>query len=260
MPSVRSRCDSLALFLTGATADGGAQANPNLALGHFRSSTRGGGLGFYLKTAIAGITIDFVSAANGIGPASLHVAGPDSLNWSPPGNTAPGQAVTILAGNSAIVEGPTPDQYCSVTRTSPDPLAGSALLELRDVFNEVIGQADGTLPQGKTYRCICLKNGGTQTLKNVLIWIAHQDNPIRIALELPSAQPSGFFQTIANETTSPAAVTFVSPTSSVDPHVISVAKMLPNEQIAIWIERDLTAAAANPQRKTELAWSFTAIG
>lgn len=247
------------MYLTGAGSDGGAQAVPASSLGGFRSSTRAGGLPFYLNSLIAEVSIDFVSGANGIGTGTLHVTDNDSLAWAPPGQSA-GASVTVLPSTSAILEGADPDQFVSVTRTGSDPLSGFAVLQILDSFNEVIGQSDGTLPQGKTYRCICLKNGPTQQLANLKIWIAQADNPIQIALENPSAQPSGSFQTIANQSTAPTAVTFVSPTGPTDPNVIAVASLPPNNQIGLWIARDLTSAPASPKRETSIAWQFTAIG
>lgn len=247
------------MFLTGAIADGGAQAVPASSLGGFRSSTRAGGLPFYLNSLIAGLSIDFVAAANGIGSGTLHVVDDDSLAWAPPGG-AYGAAVTILPASSAIIEGTYPDRFISVTRNATQPLAGFAALQILDSYNEVIGQSDGTLPEAKTYRCICLKNGPTQQLTNLKIWIAHADNPIQIALENPSAQPSGSFQTIANQSTAPVGVTFVAPTSPTDPAVITIANLPANNQIGLWIARDLTSAQASPQYETSIAWQFTAVG
>jgi len=40
MPAEKTRCDSLALYFTGASSDGGAQTDPDVSLGNYRSSTR----------------------------------------------------------------------------------------------------------------------------------------------------------------------------------------------------------------------------
>ncbi len=45
MAEIYTAADAIRLYLTGAASDGGAQSNPHLSLGKYRSSTRLDSLG-----------------------------------------------------------------------------------------------------------------------------------------------------------------------------------------------------------------------
>lgn len=255
-----TRSDSLRLYLSGAAGDGGAQADPALSLGHYRSSAPAGSATF-IPPDLAGVQVLFVSQACGPGAGALAAADPDSLAWAAPGDDA-GPAVTVASGQTVLLESAAgPDTFVLVTRTAPDPLVGHATVQLLEHFNEAVGQANASLPApSKTYRCLFLKNGPTQIVRGLKIWLAAADNPVRIALETPGSQPAGFVQTIASETAAPAGLSFAAPVSSIDVNVLTVALLRPNEQVGLWIERDVHAAAATPQAQTAIAWSYQAVG
>lgn len=66
---------------------------------------------------------------------------------------------------------------------------------------------------------------------------------LRLAFEEPSSQPSGFVQTIANESTSPTGRTWVHPVSDSDSAALSRLALQSNQQIGLWLHRKVIAAA-----------------
>ena len=291
MPDELTHADSLRLFLTGAASDGGAQADPDLSLGNYRSSTEVVMLSHTVATPISNVTIDYISGANGPGIGSIIAVSVDTLAYSGPGGSQ-GAAVTILNGETKILEdGTSANSYVRVTRTSAAILAGTATLTIVENLNNVIGfdniSSAEALAGDDEYRFFCIKNSSATEVESVFVWIKtlgtqrisgttqlgaagagtialaagnFDDWPdsgwchikdsggsireivyyssrtstvltvpatgrarlgtsagagagtdtvdavpgIRIAKEAPSAQPAGFFQTIANEDTAPA--------------------------------------------------------
>ncbi len=256
MPPINQRADSLRIYLTGAASDGAAQSDPALSLGNYRSATQAGSLGYLLTRAIPGVRIDFIAAANGTGDGTLAAVG-GQLSWTAP-NGSGGGMVTIANGASAILEsGSAPQKFIRVARTSANELQGNATVSITDVYNDVIGQSNKETGDGKTYRLICFK-AGVSVVQNLKVWIDPDTDNVRIASESPSAQPSGYFQTIADETTAPTAVSFVTPDSAV--HVDALTATLhPGEMLGVWVERDVPGAAT-PRIESILRWSFTAVG
>jgi hypothetical protein len=255
----RTRCDSIALYLSGAASAGGVQADPDLALGGYRSSTRCGGLSFLISSPIRGVRIDFVSGANGVGTGSLQAVSEDSLGWTPPGG-ARGDAVTVLDGQQVMIEGADPTQFIIVTRTSGDDLQGAAALKLLPAYNNVLGQSDKALPSaGATYRAIVFKNGPTQTVRNLKVWIGDVTDGVQIGLDDSAAQPDGLFETVGDENTGPTGFAFVAPDSESHPDVLSVSMLRPNEHVAVWIERSLSLAEASARSELGIRWSYTVI-
>lgn len=255
----RSRADAIAAFLSGAGSAGGAQADPDLSLGNFRSSSRAGSLGHLLTGVLHGVRVDFAAGANGAGTGSLEATDVSSLRWTPPGGT-PGGAVAIADGEQKLLEGSDPSKFVLVTRTSADDLSGVAGVELVPVFNDVIAQADQGPSKPVQYRLVVLKNGPHQAVRALRVWLGDCTHVVAIALEQPASQPDGAFQTVASATTAPTGVTFVSPTSAVHADAIAVGTLNPNDQVGIWIRRDATAAVATPRAELGIAFSYTAVG
>src|SRR4051812_37429689 len=110
MPDQKTRADSLRLYLTGAASNGGAQTDHNAAFGNYRSATEVAVLGATVTSPISNITINYVAGANSTGTGSLTATGSDTLAWTPPGGTQ-GSAVTILNGETKIVEGGDTNRY-----------------------------------------------------------------------------------------------------------------------------------------------------
>lgn len=175
MPDQKTHADSIRLYLTGAASQGAAQADPNLSLGGFRSSSEITHLAYSVSSPIANLTIDFLAGANGTGTGTITVTGSDTLTWTPPGGSA-GPAVTILNGETKILEAAgAPEKFIRISRTSADALTGTATLTLTDQFNNVIGMdnvSSAEAAAGDTeYRAIMLKNEADTEVKNVKIYI-----------------------------------------------------------------------------------------
>jgi len=176
MADQKTRADSIRMYLTGAGSDGGAQTDPDAALGDYRSSTLVVPLSVSIASAIANITVDAIAGANGTGAGSLIAASGDTLTWTPPGGSV-GTAVTILNGETKIIEGADKSKFIRVSRTSATGLTGTATLTLTNQYNGVIGMdnvssAEATAGDDE-YRCFCVKNEhASVTVGSVLAWIA----------------------------------------------------------------------------------------
>lgn len=155
--------DALRVYGSGAASDGGAQADPDLNLGGFRSSTEcqpyavfGGMLGIVIERASGGMLT---------GEGILESDGTGRLRWTEPGSSTPGDwkfvganAVTVLSG----VEG------LRVRRTGGIPPAGAKSIRILDQYNNAFGQDNASNAEraaGNTqYRAFFLKNEGIATL------------------------------------------------------------------------------------------------
>jgi len=327
MASVMTHADSIREYLTGASSHFGAQSNSDLSLGNHQSSTEIGGMSFNVSSPIANISVDFASAANSTGAGTLTVTGSDMLKWTPPGG-GQGNDVTILNGESKVVEGTDLNMYVRISRTSATALTGTATVTISEPVNNVFGFDNVSAAEaaaGDTeYRAACIENVssvavtsvkvklktlGTQQVSGVTqlpasgagtivtagsfsTWPnqgyamvktsggsvresiyytsrtataltvpaagralqgtsaaagAASDTvdaipSIAIAKEAPSSQPSGSFQTIANESTAPTAVTFSQPLT--DTEAISIGTLNPGEIQAVWMRRVMPAGSA----------------
>ena len=175
MPDEKTRADSVRAYLTGAASDGGAQSDPNLSLGNYRSSTPLVSLDNVITSPIANVTVDHVSGSNGEGVGTITAATVNTLTWTPPGGTA-GAAVTIANGETKILEGfGAPGKFVRVTRTSAVDLAGAATCTLTYKFNDLIGFDDTSAAEAAAgdveYRALMLKNEASAAVKNVTVYI-----------------------------------------------------------------------------------------
>lgn len=339
MPVENTRGDLVRLYLSGAASDGGAQADPQAALGNYRSSTEFDGLGAIMRSIIPGLRIDHVAHGNGIGVATLHADGP--VAWTPPGGTR-GPYVTIANGQTRVLHGlGDPGAYVRVTQTRAIGLDGSATVDVVDIVHGLWDLVTNTeRAAGDTeYRCIVFKCGAGGSALDLRFWLAllgtaqvvnssgyaasgavtvtckdtYEDWPesgyvenedtgevlyyssrtdtaltvpaggrdvwtdvaggaagseddalrplpgLRIALEAPSAQPAGFFQTIADEDTAPTGLTFKHPTSAADADARTLDKLAPGHIGGLWIERKVPAGAVGTYRAdTEVAYQYLA--
>jgi len=175
MPDEKTHADAVRLYLTGAASDGGAQADPDLALGKYRSSTEVTHLSQSVASPIANITIAFAAGENGTGAGSLTASGVDELKWTPPGGSQ-GAGVTIANGETKIVEGGTTvSKYLRVTRTSTDDLTGTATVTLAESINNLIGYDDVSSAEASAgdteYRCMCFKNESANDVTVLKVWL-----------------------------------------------------------------------------------------
>ena len=175
MASEKTRADSIRFYLTGASSDGGAQTDPNAALGNFRSSTLMTFHDAVVTNPISNITIDHISGANAEGAGTITAKTTGSLAWTPPGGTE-GPEVAIANGETKILEGGgAPEQFVRVTRTDALDLTGAATLTLTYTYNDVIGFDDVSAAESAAgdveYRAAMIKNESASTVQNVIAYI-----------------------------------------------------------------------------------------
>ena len=169
------RADAIHWFLTGATADGGTQSDPDLSLGNYRSSTRAEWLGHILYQPIANLQVDFVGPGNGSGQGSIVAVSADSIRWTAPGGS-PGPTVTINNGETKMLESYDDlEAYIVVSRTSAVDLAGSTTVKLVRQFNNLVGMSNVTSAEASAgvekVRCLCIKNMASRTVYDMRVWI-----------------------------------------------------------------------------------------
>ena len=83
---------------------------------------------------------------------------------------------------------------------------------------------------------------------------------LRLALEAPSAQPSGFVQTIADEDTAPTGRTWKHGTSAADADALEVPALSAGQIYGLWMaRRTVAAAAAVAVADTYVRWGFQAV-
>ncbi len=172
MPEQYTFSDALGLFLTGATSDGGAQEDPDLSFGNYRSSTREEQIGFLPSWSIQGIVIERISGANGFGLGLLETISGDSMRWSAPGDS-PGAIVEIANGQTKMLQSGTDlAKYIIISRHTAAALVGSTTIKLVSVFNNTIGSSN--VPSGEAQvklRCLAIKNLGGNEVRNLKVWI-----------------------------------------------------------------------------------------
>ncbi len=344
MANEKTRADSIRIYLTGAGADGGAQADPDASLGNFRSATLADLMGFSVTSPISNITVVFVAAENGEGAGTLTASGVDELKWTPPGGVQ-GAGVTILNGETRVIEGTDTDKWVRVTRTTAAALAGAATITLADIFNDVVGFDNVSSVEAAAgdneYRGLMLKNENANQIDALKLFLAtlgtqritdttqlggagagtiettgsFADWPtdgfahvklsggatreivyyssrtatvltvpvdgrgllgtvaaaganddtvdavpgIRIGKEIPSTQPSGFIQTIANESTEPTAPVVVWNTGLSAADGVDIGSLATLNIQGLWIHRQTpVGAVANASVLHHIRGSFDA--
>lgn len=329
MADVMTHADSIRLYLTGAASHFGAQANSDLSLGNHQSSTEIGGMSFNVSSPIANISIDFAAAANGTGAGALTVTGSDTVKWTPPGG-GQGNNVTILNGESKVIEGSDLTKYIRISRTSATALTGTATVTISEPANNVFGFDNTSAAEataGDTeYRLMCIENVsavavtsikaklqklGTQQVTGVTQLGASGAGTIKtagsfadwpnqgfaliktsggsvresvyytsrtadeltvpaagrqlqgttnaagaatdtvdcipgiaIGKEAPSSQPSGSFQTVANESTAPSVPAVTWSQAVEDAEAISIGTLNAGEIYGLWMRRQVPAGAS----------------
>jgi len=158
-----TRADSLGVFLSGASINGGAQADPDLSFGNYRSSTRAELIGFLVGASIPGIKIERLSPTNGFGTGIIEAMGADKLRWTPPNGIVAGVPITIPNGATRVLEGgdADPRKFIVVTRDSAASLLGRTVVKVVPVYNNAIGMSnvsDSERSAGETkIRCVVFR-------------------------------------------------------------------------------------------------------
>ncbi len=174
--------DALGCYLTGAESDGGDQSAHCLSLGGYRSASEANGLGVRVRSAIAGVEIDFAAPANGEGIGSRDVLTSNTLAWTPPGGTQ-GSPTTLSPNTTVLLPGGDPEKYLRVTRTSNTALVGSSTVVLTQCRNTVASGPDEHEPGYTTrFRAIILKNESAYDITNLVLWNEGDTDNMVIAL------------------------------------------------------------------------------
>lgn len=95
------------------------------------------------------------------------------------------------------------------------------------------------------YRCIYIKNtNGTDTLLAAAAWISSNTPSADTVLDigLGTSAIDGTEQTVANESTAPAGVTFSAPSTKATG--LSIGDMTAGQHKSLWIRRTVSAAAS----------------
>lgn len=175
------RGDSVRLWLTGANSDGGAQADPDAALGNYRSSTEASRVGFVQLSPLPGLFVRAASRANGgDGRAGAIVTeSRTAVKYFAPGSIEAGPvAMPLVTGQTVTLEdGANPAKWVRVERTDATPqFFGSSSVELTDQFGNLFGFTDVTNSQrsagGQFYRACMVRNVAMPTAYDVRFWVA----------------------------------------------------------------------------------------
>lgn len=176
MASVATRGDSVRTYLTGAGSDGGAQTDPNAALGNYRSSTEVVSLSATAPVNITGVTVDYVSGKNGEGSGTLtFTSSGQTLQWTPPGGSI-GTAVSIGSDGSYLIEGAS--DACKSLRVTvvAASLPGSNQTDSITLAREYNKQFDNVSSSEATagdteYRALMIRNVNAAAISDLAVYI-----------------------------------------------------------------------------------------
>jgi hypothetical protein len=232
--------DSVAWYLTGASAAGKSQRDQAFSLGGFRSGVALRSMTWDCKQPMVGVEILGVGALNGRGPGSLEAITDDSLRWTPPGGVA-GTTVTLAQGQEAKLFGFESGAWILVRRNSTLPMVGIHSVQCLDIYNNAIGMgnvASADAVAGEVfYRAIMGKNEFTGPMADIKIWLdADVNSGIAIGYEVAVADE---IQDIADETTAPTGITWVTGTTSATG--ITIPSVSAGQSFGLWIRRTIAA-------------------
>jgi hypothetical protein len=197
----------LRFFRTTDTREDEPQPNVANSLGGFKSGTAVQVFNPIRHTPMPGITIDNIGLEDG--PGTFVIAAPTegSLQFGREGEDL-GTEVTIANGATVTLTADNDHEFIIVTRTSANPLGGTESLSIRDNYNNAVAGTDfidsEVVGGGDKYKAIFVENVGDDDLQNVTLTVG--SGTVTVGKEAPGG--SGDIQTIANETTAPAAISF----------------------------------------------------
>ncbi len=138
--------DSLGLYLTGSRTGWRAYAQEG-SLGGIRLHKRVLSLAaLMVGTTIPPVIIKHVSGKNGEGEGLIAATDVDELTWTPPYGTV-GSPVTVLDGETKILEGDDGEKFVIVMRDGTMDLVGVMPVTCLKQKNNVIGMWDLIVPQ-----------------------------------------------------------------------------------------------------------------
>lgn len=227
--------NQVAFYLSG----GAANADPNLALGGDRSSTRVlSQAAAWNATGISGLTL-VEANGNVVGQGSLTYDPAYGLAWKPPGVAFQTNYYALTDGAENVVgyQGQTiavdvvTASLPGATTTEQVDITAPALNTLIDDVSKAEAVSGDT-----EYRCLYCLNL-TASAITVTLWLK-QKPASGVNLQIGLEPQYDAAQTIADESTAPTGVTFSAPYSEVAGLTLSLAA---NTAQGIWIERDVPA-------------------
>ncbi len=238
MAEAYQEVDSLGIYLTG----GAGNDDPDASLGGIRSTTECGGMAAIVSEPVEGLVIETASAQNGESTGSIEVVG-GSATYTPGNNTA-GAAVAMNAGDRKLLTGGNGNYAVRVFRTLTGTFSGTATFDLVDAMGGVISMADvddTDRQAGEThYRGVILQAHGGFNVEDISFWIEESDQP---SYEMGTeAVVAGAIQTIADDETAPAAVSFSAAVSEAT--AITPANITAGNGVGLWFKRIFPAVGS----------------
>jgi len=162
--------DALRFYLTGAASDGGAQTDPNLSLGKYRSSTEV--LQLNADYTTENFLISFTAGANGTGTGYVQQSF-RNFRWKAPGEDDYGPWVYVSGAVKVLYAASGRDKYIRIQRLG-DTSAVVTVTLTEDANNVIaldeVSSAEAAAGDAE-YRCFCMKNEGANTLANICLWL-----------------------------------------------------------------------------------------
>lgn len=227
-------------YLSGATAEGKSQRDQRDSIGGFRSGVKLQSMTWDCNDPMIGMEILSVGAMNGRGTGTLEATDANTVRWCSPGGVF-GTAVSIAKGEEKYLYDFDGNAWILVRRISDLDLSGTHPVRIIDVYNNAIGFSNvpgADAVSGEVYyRAIIGKNNFDGPMVDLKIWLDEDANSgIAIGYE---AAVAGEIQSIANETTAPTGITWVTGTTSATG--ISASALPSGESFGLWIRKTIAA-------------------
>lgn len=223
------------LFLSG----GSTNHRPSDSLGGAESSQRVLGMYPQIITPIQGLVIEDATPECEDGAASIVVSGSDAT-FTPSDGMA-GSAVSVAEGERKFLTGSDATKGVWIYRVAGLKFSGTCSFRLVDQMNGVLSMFD--VPDADRqagivcYRAVFLRRLGLAGKS--WMWVT-TDGQSSFALAIEDPESDGSIQTISDEQTPPAGLSWVSAVS--EGSAIEIPAMSEDGTMGIWIRRTFPAA------------------
>ena len=222
--------DALGVFLSG----GSSNPFPSDSLGGLISTKLVRGMSPLFSSPIQGLIIEDAAAANGAGEASVAVEEGVAI-YTPPDGLA-GDGIAVAEGERKNLTGADTSKTIRVYRVPDLVFSGEAVFELLDRLNGVVSMSDvpdaDRVAGSVCYRALFLKALGEVSQLKAWITTTGQSS---FALALEEPESDGSIQTISDEETAPADVSWVDAVSLAT--AVDVGTLLEDETQGLWVRR-----------------------
>lgn len=230
--------DSVGLYLSG----GASNYDPAASLGGVMSSKLIRGMNAIFSTPVQGLMIEDATPENEEGEGQIAISSGE-MTYTPPDGLA-GSAVAIAAGERKIVTGSDATKAIRVYRESGKTFSGTAVFDLVDLANGIfamdnVPNAD-RVAGSVCYRAFFIK--AHQDVEDIICWIT-TDGQSTFALAEEDPDSNGDIQTISDENTAPAGVSWESADAESTALVVGESgDFLEDETYGIWVRRTFPAS------------------